>query len=95
LRTSYLALAVYFAAVCPEAHSQQTQLTNLGFLTCSLSEVAENQEETVTGPLRETRDMLCTFKPDDDGPEETFTGTFQSCRSGSKRIRQLGDDLAC
>jgi hypothetical protein len=85
LRTSHLALTVFFAAVCLEfgavcleARSQQTQLTNLGFLTCSLSEVAENQEETVAGPLRQTRDMLCAFKPGDGGPEETYTGTFQS-----------------
>src|SRR5262249_33910288 len=78
LRTSHLALMVFFAAVCLEARSQQTQLTNLGFLICSLSEVAENQEETVAGPLRQTRDMLCAFKPGDGGPEETYTGTFQS-----------------
>jgi len=78
LRTSHLALTVFFTAVCLEARSQQPQLTNLGFLTCSLSEVAENQEETVAGPLRETRAMLCTFKPGDGGPEETYTGTFQS-----------------
>jgi len=78
LRTSHLALTVFFAAVCLEARGQQTQLTNLGFLTCSLSEVAENQEETVAGPLRQTRHMLCAFKPGDGGPEETYTGTFQS-----------------
>ena len=55
------------------ARSQQTQLSNLGFLTCSLPEVVENQEETVAGPRRQTRDMLCAFKP-----EETYSGTFQS-----------------
>jgi hypothetical protein len=54
----------------------------------------ENQEETVAGPLRQTRDMLCAFKPGDGSPEETYTGTFQSVGRDQKGIRQLGDDLA-
>jgi len=67
-----------FAAAASETHGEQTALTHLGFLTCSLA-VTPNAPDTIApGPLRQTREMLCAFKPGDDRPEETYSGTFQS-----------------
>jgi hypothetical protein len=76
MRRYHLALAMLFAAGAFETHAEQTALTHLGFLTCSLA-VASNAPDA-PGPLRQTREMLCAFKPGDDRPEETYSGTFQS-----------------
>jgi hypothetical protein len=78
MRRYYLALAMFFAAGALETHGEPTVLTHLGFLTCSLAATPAPPEASAPGPLRQTREMLCAFKPGDDGPEETYSGTFQS-----------------
>ena len=78
MRGYHLALATLFAAGALETHGEQTVLTHLGFLTCSLAVASNGPDANVPGPLRQTREMLCAFKPGDDGPEETYSGTFQS-----------------
>ena len=78
MRRYYLALAMLFAAGALETHGEQTMLTHLGFLTCSLAVTSDAPGASAPGPLRQTREMLCAFKPGDDGPEETYSGTFQS-----------------
>jgi hypothetical protein len=77
MRRYHLALAMLFAAGAAETYGEQSAPTHLGFLTCTLS-VASNAPNESPGPLRQTREMLCAFKPGDDGPEETYSGTFQS-----------------
>jgi hypothetical protein len=77
MRRYHLALAMLFAAGAAETYGEQSAPTHLGFLTCTLS-VASNAPNESSGPLRQTREMLCAFKPGDDGPEETYSGTFQS-----------------
>jgi hypothetical protein len=78
MRRYHLALAMLFAAAASETHSEQTALTHLGFLTCSLAVTSNAPDTNAPGPLRQTREMLCAFKPGDDRPEETYSGTFQS-----------------
>src|SRR4029077_15903927 len=78
MRGYHLALATLFAAGALETHGEQTVLTHLGFLTCSLAVASNGPDANAPGPLRQTREMLCAFKPGDDGPEETYSGTFQS-----------------
>jgi hypothetical protein len=73
------------------AWCQQAALVSIGFLTCSLTETSEADQGNVAGPLRQTREMLCVFKADKGGAEETYTGTFQSIsdermRAGSVMI---------
>jgi hypothetical protein len=46
---------------------------NLGTLTCTL---AENGEEAATPPSQQ-RDMLCAFKPNGTGAEETYSGQIK------------------
>ena len=77
MRTYHLALAMVFAAGTLETHAEPTVLIHLGVLTCSLG-VASAPDANAPGPLRQTQEMLCAFKPGGDGPEETYSGTFQS-----------------
>jgi Protein of unknown function (DUF992) len=78
MRTFRLALTMFMAVAATEAAGQQTGLTHLGYLTCSLAVASDVQDANTPGPLRQTRDMLCAFKPSDEGPEETYFGTFHS-----------------
>lgn len=86
MRTCHLALAVFLAAAASEADGQQTGLMYLGFLTCSLAVASDAQDGNTPGPLRQTRDMLCAFKPGDEGPEETYFGTFQSISQDQRDV---------
>ena len=53
--------------------SAQATRTNLGALTCTLSEVAEQQK----APAAEERAMRCAFKPTNAGVELTYSGTIR------------------
>ena len=44
MRRYYLALATLFAAGALETHGEQTVLTHLGFLTCSLAVTSDAPE---------------------------------------------------
>jgi hypothetical protein len=85
MRRYHLALAMFFAAGALETHGDQTVVTHLGFLTCSLAVASNAPDANAPGPLRQTREMLCAFKPGDDGPEETYSGTFQSIGQDQRR----------
>lgn len=61
-----LACALSFAAL---AAAQ----ANIGTLTCTL---AESGEEATTPPSQE-RDMVCSFKPEGTGPEESYSGQIK------------------
>jgi Protein of unknown function (DUF992) len=78
MRRYHLALAMLFAAGAAETYGEQSALTHLGFLTCSLAARSNAPDANAPGPLQQRREMLCAFKPGDDGPEETYSGTFQS-----------------
>jgi Protein of unknown function (DUF992) len=70
-------MALIFAQGLVSASAQQVR-TQIGLLTCRLTsnEAAQGQAENV--PLRQTRELLCAFRPASGGPEETYTGTLQS-----------------
>jgi Protein of unknown function (DUF992) len=55
------------------AASAQTARSNLGTLTCTLSQEAEKQ----TAPAGEERLMRCAFKPAGNGAEQTYTGSIR------------------
>jgi hypothetical protein len=78
MRGYHLALAMFLAAGAAEAYDEKSALTHLGFLTCSLAVASNASDVDVQGPLRQTREMLCAFAPGGEGPEETYSGTFQS-----------------
>ena len=88
MRRFDLALAMLLATGILGAHGEPTVLTHLGVLTCSLA-VASNAPDVnaVPGPLRQTREMLCAFKPGGDSPEETYSGTFQSIGQDQRDAR--------
>ncbi len=86
MRTCRLALAMVLAVAASEADGQQTGLTHLGFLTCSLAVASAAQDANTPGPLRQTREMLCAFRPGDEGPEETYFGTFQSISQDQRDV---------
>ena len=56
----------------------QASRTNLGALTCTLSEVAEQQK----APAAEERAMRCAFKPTNEGAELTYSGTIRQIGQG-------------
>ena len=58
--------------------SAQASRTNLGALTCTLSEVAEQQK----APAAEERAMRCAFKPTNEGAELTYSGTIRQIGQG-------------
>ena len=58
------------------ASAQQARM-DIGLLTCSLTKSNEPREAGVA-PLRQTRELLCAFRPSNGGPEEVYTGTLQS-----------------
>jgi hypothetical protein len=74
---------VRFALVCicllaPAAASAQTPRSNLGTLTCTLSQEAEKQ----AAPAGEERAMRCAFKPTGNGAEQTYTGSIRRVGQG-------------
>ena len=68
MRWALLALAC--AISCPGLAAAQA---NLGTLTCTL---AESGEDAATPPSQQ-RDMLCAFKPNGSGAEETYSGQIK------------------
>ena len=59
------------------ASAQQARM-DIGLLTCGLTKSDEAQRETGVAPVRQTRELLCAFRPANGGPEEIYTGTLQS-----------------
>ena len=53
--------------------------TNIGVLTCTLAESGEKGET----PPSQTRAMVCAFKPNGAGPEESYSGEIQKVGSRS------------
>src|SRR4029079_693639 len=51
--------------------------TDVGVLTCTLAEHGEKGTE----PESQSRPMLCTFKPNASGPEESYTGEVKKVGS--------------
>jgi hypothetical protein len=86
MRPFRLALALLLAVAASQAGAQEFKQTHLGFLTCSLAVASDVQDANTPGPLRQTRDMLCAFKPSDEGPEETYSGTFQSISQDQRDV---------
>jgi hypothetical protein len=56
----------------------QPARTEIGLLTCALAQPGEVQDGTDPTPLRQTRQMLCAFRPTNSGAEEIYTGMLQS-----------------
>lgn len=65
-------LCTYGAAAARESG------TDIGILTCSVADSEDAQRAGETGPLSQTREMICAFRPMTSGAEETYTGTFQA-----------------
>ena len=66
------------AAMGSATASAQTTRSNLGTLTCTLSQEAEKQ----TAPAGEERVMRCAFKPTGNGAEQTYTGSIRRVGQG-------------
>ena len=72
-----LLLACVAMALAAGVSAQATR-TNLGALTCTLSEVAEQQK----APAAEERAMRCAFKPINEGVELTYSGSIRQIGQG-------------
>ena len=72
-----LLLACVALALATNSGAQASR-TNLGALTCTLSEVAEQQK----APAAEERAMGCAFKPTNAGAELTYSGTIRQIGQG-------------
>ena len=59
------------------ASAQQARM-DIGLLTCGLVQGDETPSETDAAPLRQTREVLCAFRPINSGAEETYTGALRS-----------------
>ncbi len=72
-----LSLACVALALATKVAAQASR-TNLGALTCTLSEVADQQK----APAAEERAMRCAFKPTNAGAELTYSGTIRQIGQG-------------
>jgi hypothetical protein len=70
-------VALMLAHGMVSASAQQVRM-DIGVLTCGLTKTDEAQREAGVAPLRQTRELLCAFRPSNGGPEEIYTGTLQS-----------------
>jgi hypothetical protein len=61
----------------PVAVAQELR-RDIGVLTCDLAKSGGVRSGSEATPQRQTRHMLCAFRPSISGPEETYTGTMQS-----------------
>lgn len=68
------------AIILPAPANAQTPRTNLGTLTCTLSQEAEKQ----AAPAGEERAMRCAFKPTGSGVEQTYSGTIRRVGDGQQ-----------
>jgi hypothetical protein len=59
------------------ASAQQARV-DIGLLTCGLTKSDEAQRGAGAALLRQTRELLCAFRPKNGAPEEIYTGTLQS-----------------
>jgi hypothetical protein len=69
------------------AAQAQTTRTNLGTLTCTLSEAAEPQK--APAPVAQERAMRCAFKPTNEGAELTYSGIIRQIGQGQLPQGQL------
>jgi Protein of unknown function (DUF992) len=58
--------------------STQGIRTDIGVLMCGLTYRKQTPSAAAAVALRQTRDILCVFRPTSSGPEETYTGTLES-----------------
>lgn len=58
--------------------STQDMRADIGVLTCGLTHVEQTPGGADAAPMRQSRNMLCAFRPTNSGPEETYTGTLES-----------------
>ena len=73
-----VALALDLGANGMASASAQAMRADIGVLTCGLTDIEQTPGGSDAGPLRQTRDMLCGFRPTNSGPEEIYTGTLES-----------------
>jgi hypothetical protein len=81
MRLCLYRLAALIALVFPHgivSGSAQQARTEVGLLTCDLTQGEDAESGADAAPLRETRDLFCAFRPTNGGPEETYTGTLRS-----------------
>jgi len=67
-----MALGVHGMAAAQDVRAQ------IGLLTCGLTKSEDVQSGADAAPLRQTRELLCAFRPTNGGPEEIYSGTLQS-----------------
>ena len=73
-----LLMGVALLALASAPGSAQEMRMEIGLLTCSLAENNEARVPTGAASERRTQEMLCAFKPTNNGPEETYAGTLES-----------------
>ena len=62
----------------------------VGVLSCTVAQAINPQMSAQSGAASEARQMLCTFTPARDGPEETYIGSLKSISAG----RTLPENMA-
>jgi hypothetical protein len=69
-----------FVLTCNTANTASAQdlSIEIGLLTCNLALTGEDRPASLTEPMSQTRDVLCSFRPSNSGPEEYYVGTVQS-----------------
>jgi hypothetical protein len=72
-----IALTTCILAVPATAANEGVVQTDLGVLTCTLAPASEKG----TDPDSQSKAILCTFKPQGTGPEETYTGEIKKVGS--------------
>lgn len=77
--------AIPFLLVMLAGPASAAMQTDIGVLTCTLSEGGEKD----TNPDSQTRAMLCSFKPAGTGPEESYTGEIKKVGSQTELSGKL------
>jgi hypothetical protein len=65
-------------ALMPITALAQDARTDIGLLTCSLAASGEADGGADVAAMLLVKKMLCTFRPNNSGPEETYTGAYES-----------------
>jgi hypothetical protein len=78
MRSYRLAASVALVLAHSGLAPAQSARTEIGVLTCGIAQHEQAQGGADPTPLRQSRQMLCVFRPVNGGAEEIYTGLLQS-----------------
>ena len=75
-------VGIVLACWCPITALSAPAPTEIGVLTCTLGKVIDTPGTNAADTSSAAREMVCTFKPTTNTPEETYVGTIKTINVG-------------